>query len=324
MFDKIDLLGGAAGKLAGAAGDVGGGLSAMGIVSEETAAKFDQVGQSLMLFAGLADVATTGAALYAAAQEAGGLAALKNAAAQVASRAATVASTVATGAATAATWLWNAAMAANPVGLVVLAIVALIAAFVLAWKHSETFRRIVIGAWEGIKTAAQKVFGWIADYVGFVFNLYAKVFNFGRDIVRGLVDGIQSAIGWIKDKVKGLGKLIPDWLKSVLGIHSPSKVMADLGRNVIKGLNRGLLAEVPSLKRTMSGVSDTLTGIGASSSLSGQVDITGSAGRLGGSGSVTINVTVPPTADAAEVGRQVVKSIEAHERRTGRRRLAPA
>jgi phage-related protein len=39
-------------------------------------------------------------------------------------------------------WLLNAAMTANPIGLVVAAIVALIAVFVIAWKHSETFRNV--------------------------------------------------------------------------------------------------------------------------------------------------------------------------------------
>ena len=50
-------------------------------------------------------------------------------------------------------WLLNAAMSANPIGLVVVAIGALVAAFVTAYQRSETFRNIVQGAWEGIKTA---------------------------------------------------------------------------------------------------------------------------------------------------------------------------
>lgn len=60
----------------------------------------------------------------------------------------------------AAQWLLNAAMSANPIALVIIAIVALIAIFVIAWKHSETFRRIVTAAWNGIKAAAQAVAKW--------------------------------------------------------------------------------------------------------------------------------------------------------------------
>ena len=43
----------------------------------------------------------------------------------------------------AAQWLFNAALTANPIGLVVIAIVALVAAFVLAWKTQRQFRNIV-------------------------------------------------------------------------------------------------------------------------------------------------------------------------------------
>jgi O-antigen/teichoic acid export membrane protein len=43
-------------------------------------------------------------------------------------------------AAAAAQWLLNAAMEANPIGLIIVAMVALVALFVLLWKHSETFR----------------------------------------------------------------------------------------------------------------------------------------------------------------------------------------
>lgn len=54
---------------------------------------------------------------------------------------------------TAAQWLWNAAMTANPIGLVVVALVALVGAFILAYRHSDTFRAIVQAAWAGIQTA---------------------------------------------------------------------------------------------------------------------------------------------------------------------------
>ncbi|WP_343466446.1 phage tail tape measure protein [Rhodococcus aetherivorans] len=62
--------------------------------------------------------------------------------------------TAVTTAGTAAQWALNAAMSANPIGLVIAGLVALGAAIAIAWNKSETFRSIVIGAWEGIKSAA--------------------------------------------------------------------------------------------------------------------------------------------------------------------------
>ncbi|MFI0469299.1 phage tail tape measure protein [Saccharopolyspora sp. 5N102] len=56
---------------------------------------------------------------------------------------------------TGAQWALNAAMSANPVGLIIAGIVALGAVLVYAWNNSETFRSIVVTAWGAISAAAQ-------------------------------------------------------------------------------------------------------------------------------------------------------------------------
>ncbi|MEV0151583.1 phage tail tape measure protein, partial [Nonomuraea sp. NPDC050733] len=55
-------------------------------------------------------------------------------------------------------WLVNAAMRANPIGIVITVIMALVAAVVLAYNKSETFRNIVQAAWRGIQAAV--AFAW--------------------------------------------------------------------------------------------------------------------------------------------------------------------
>ena len=52
------------------------------------------------------------------------------------------------------------ALLANPIGLVIGAIALLAAGLVYAWKNSETFRNIVVGAWEWVKSAVQGVVSW--------------------------------------------------------------------------------------------------------------------------------------------------------------------
>ncbi|MEV7364242.1 phage tail tape measure protein [Streptomyces sp. NPDC091299] len=69
-------------------------------------------------------------------------------------RAAILIGTAVTSGFTAAQAALNAVMALNPFVLVAIALVALGAALVIAWKKSETFRDIVMGAWKGIQTAA--------------------------------------------------------------------------------------------------------------------------------------------------------------------------
>lgn len=84
---------------------------------------------------------------------------------------------------TAAQWLANAAMSANPIGLVVLALAGLGVAFAVAWDKSETFRKVVLGAWEGIKTGVAAIAKWF------------------EGVLNGLFSGIEKAAGFFGIKL---------------------------------------------------------------------------------------------------------------------------
>lgn len=80
--------------------------------------------------------------------------------------------------------IFNAVMALNPVALAVIAIAALIAIIVIAYKKSETFRNIVQGAMHGvgkafgaIKTAAKAVFDWLKPAFAFIGKLFVGYIN---------------------------------------------------------------------------------------------------------------------------------------------------
>jgi len=82
----------------------------------------------------------------------------------------------------------NVALAANPIGLVVVAIGALVTGLIIAYQKSETFRNIVHGAFERVRAALQilldtwqTVFGIIGKVVGEVGGFIAKVFGIGGD-----------------------------------------------------------------------------------------------------------------------------------------------
>ncbi|MHA6481059.1 phage tail tape measure protein [Paenibacillus sp. strain BS8-2] len=79
---------------------------------------------------------------------------------------------------TVATRLLSIAMSLNPVGLVIAAIVGLVAAFVLAYKKSETFRNIVNGVWAAIKK------GWTATANFFTKTIpavFGKIVSFAKE-----------------------------------------------------------------------------------------------------------------------------------------------
>jgi TP901 family phage tail tape measure protein len=74
--------------------------------------------------------------------------------------------TVATTAMTAAQWLLNAALSANPIGLVVLALGALVGALVYAYKTNEDFRKVVDEVWAFVKETIPTVIEVVRDFLG--------------------------------------------------------------------------------------------------------------------------------------------------------------
>lgn len=115
-----------------------------------------------------------------------------------------------TGGLVTAFWLLNAAMSANPIGLVVVLVAALAAAFVVAWKKSETFRNIVIGTWNKILTgtgAAVKgivtVLGWLVDKWLWAFQKIAEGMSH-VPIIGGTFEGAAKAIQGVRDGVSAM------------------------------------------------------------------------------------------------------------------------
>lgn len=109
---------------------------------------------------------------------------------------------------------WNLALSANPIGIVVIAIAGLVAAFVLLWNKCEGFRNFFIKMWEGIKKAGSSA----AEFIGDVFE---GTINTVKGIINGVISLINGAIGAInKLKVD-----IPDWVPkyggSTFGINIP-------------------------------------------------------------------------------------------------------
>lgn len=64
--------------------------------------------------------------------------------------------------ATAVQWLWNVAMDANPVGLIIIAIAALVGGIILLWTHSAGFRNFFIGLWSDIWKFLKTIGAWFA------------------------------------------------------------------------------------------------------------------------------------------------------------------
>lgn len=95
---------------------------------------------------------------------------------------------------------FNAVMNANPIMLAVLAIGALVAAVVIAYRNSETFRNIVQAAWEGIKTAISAVASWFTGTawpaIKGVFTAIANVAIWlWQSVITPAFNAIKTVIG---------------------------------------------------------------------------------------------------------------------------------
>ena len=73
------------------------------------------------------------------------------------------------------------------------------------------------------------------------------IIEVGKDIVRGLWEGIKAMASWIGEKVSGFVGGLVDGVKGVLGIHSPSRVFAGIGQNMALGLGQGFEKQMQSV-----------------------------------------------------------------------------
>jgi TP901 family phage tail tape measure protein len=144
--------------------DFGG--KAMGVASKLGSAAWSGMVSGLSSVADAIGVAATATWGWVTSATAATAAAVREAVAWTAEKIALVASTVAEGAATAAQWLLNIAMDANPIGLIILAITALVGVFIYLWTHVKGFRDFWKDAWRDIKQWAEDAWHFIYDGFG--------------------------------------------------------------------------------------------------------------------------------------------------------------
>lgn len=178
----------------------------------------------------------------------------------------------------------NLVMSANPIGLVVIAIAALVAALVLAYKHSETFRNGVKAMFDFIKTAIEGSVDFIKGYLDTVLNFYKSIFN-------GIAKLWNSTIGKLSFKV-------PDWVPGLGG----------------KGFN---VPQIPQLAEGGIVTGPTLAMIGEAGP-----EAVVPLSKMGQMGNITININSTVADD--RLGDIIVNAIRQYNRRSGPAQIAVA
>jgi hypothetical protein len=199
---------------------------------------------------------------------------------------------------TAAQWALNAAMIANPIGIVIVAIGALIGGIIWAWNKFEGFRKVVLGLWGVVKL----VFGWIKTYIMFeiklimwpikqLWNLLKIVGKFLKDVFWGT---FKSVFSWIGDKIAKTFSFFWKLLKPVLKLLGVGEIV----KGVVKVYDQG--AALAKVKDNQSSTAKAISFKGFGNTGTGSAVIPAAAtssgsviGAVSGAGKSAVrNVTI--------------------------------
>ena len=233
---------------------------------------------------------------------------------------------------TGAQWALNAAMAANPIGLVVIAIAALIGALVLAYKKVDWFRAFVDKAWDVIYTAIEfvvtwfketawpileTVFGWIVEYVKTV----ARVYKTAWDTIYRAVEVVWT---WLRDTFgpfiskhfevlkTGVEKVGTAFTVAFGFVKTAVSTAWDFIRPIIEKIANGIKTVIDGV-RSLPGVSAILGDAQRAVNRTASVGVTGYS-RSGNT--VNIHVTAG-VGDPIAIGRQVENVMRSRRVRLG-------
>jgi hypothetical protein len=271
-------------------------------------------------------------------------AAIAAAAAVVASTTATIAASAASKAAAAAQWLWNVAMSANPIGLVIIAVIALVAVIILLWNRSAAFRAFVLGMWAAIQTAAAAVgrvivavwgvvWAVLRAYVTAYLTVVRAVFNAVVAVITAAFNGIRSVVssvtGWvtrtwasmvagIRGAMAGLASVLAapfHAVQSAVGavVSAVQTLVGWLGRIKVPSIS---WPKPPSWLSSVIGKSAPPApgaGVGGGGFRSAGLYST----RTGGTAQTAPTIVIQGAVDPESTARQIRRILDAHDRRVG-------
>lgn len=127
--------------------------------------------------------------------------------------------------------------------------------------YNEYVAPMVSSVTNGFHRLSDTIRGWKDNIIGWFSDAGSWLLNAGRNIVQGLIDGIQSLAGQIGQYFLDV---LPGWVKEpfakALGIHSPSRVFMGFGRNIGEGLIAGISSMEGNVASTAASMAETVQG----------------------------------------------------------------
>jgi len=147
--------------------------------------------------------------------------------AQVLMRGGQLASIASTNALAASMLKLNAAMTANPIGLIVAAIVGLIVAFIYAWKESETFREVMTNVFNTVAKVVGAVIGFVMRTLGHLLVAYSEVMSSNNAFGRTIAAVYEFILDAVLTTITYLLKWYKWWIDTFLRVVTEHKSIAD-------------------------------------------------------------------------------------------------
>lgn len=168
-----------------------------------------------------------------------------------------------------AQWLWNAALAANPIGLVVLAIAGLVAGLVVAYNTSEDFRNVVNGVFQAVGDMGAWLWNnALAPAFRAIVNGFAWIMEGLAGMLRAL--GQVPGFGWATDAANRLDDMARGARNAASGIRDiPPRADVQISMNVY-GMEA--LREASALTRKLTGFSGSTVGPNRATAISYRAD----------------------------------------------------
>lgn len=125
--------------------------------------------------------------------------------------------------------------------------------------------------WEGIKSTWRDIVTWGKEILAHVAQGFSDAWNaiveLGKNIVRGIWEGIKGMATWLWDKVSGWVDDLVDGVCDFLGISSPSKVFAEIGKYSAMGIGVGFDSEfggvASDIEKKMASLADNSVDLSA-------------------------------------------------------------
>lgn len=173
----------------------------------------------------------------------------------------------------------------NLVGTIIAAIPQLIAAGI----------RLVVSLASGLIQAIPELVlaipALITAIVGGIAQGIQEIVKIGGDLVAGLWQGIKGSWDGLVKNVKDLAGGLVDGIKGLFGIHSPSKVFAEIGKNLDAGLGKGIEDNFKFIDNAMDDL-NTHVDVGITKNVNGSINGSSGPSSTGSfdSNNITINV----------------------------------